>query len=412
MAFPNPFKGSTGNPLVDAIQDISGKVTVPLKTVAKPKPIVTQKSPAGRAKGESEGPGTSEQFFKNTKDFYTEPTKSNQFYGENEDFYTQPGKTEGLFDQNQGTFFQPGMGETIAGGILPGMNAPGVGQGFAGTAIGNLSGQTGAGNQSQQAWEQFLRNRPDINRDPGLDPYYDNAKRRAEESIRQTMAAKGAYGSSAANDMAQEAFTNLEAEKANREADYHLARLAEQRGWEGLGGQLAGQASGQQLGWTTGLGNLGLGAETLGMNKDVNTIASALGVDATELSRVLGGLGISNQIDTGDLNRIIAGAGAAGQADTMDLSKIIGGQESASTAQNDKMTRIMNAFSQIFGPMSTAMGTAGNAYNDIFSSDTALMDAIFGAGLAGGQQGISNQQYTDQQKEEALSALTGILGLE
>lgn len=79
-----------------------------------------------------------------------------------------------------------------------------------------------------------------------LDPYYDNAKRRALETLNTQMASRGLFNSSAAIGAGNEAITNLEAEKANREGQYGLQRA-------GLLGNLAQGAD------TSTLSNLGMG---------------------------------------------------------------------------------------------------------------------------------------------------------
>ena len=145
---------------------------------------------------------------------------------------------------------------------------PGGGQQFVSNLQSQYGGMIGGANPTAHAYQQFQQNRPDIRQDAGLDPYYQNAQRRALEGINQNAASRGAYGSSAALAGGQEAITNLAAEQANREADYHLRRMGEQRGWESLAGQLAGQQSASQLGWAQGLGGLGLAGEQLGANID------------------------------------------------------------------------------------------------------------------------------------------------
>jgi hypothetical protein len=79
-----------------------------------------------------------------------------------------------------------------------------------------------------------------------LDPYYNNAERRATEAINNQFGARGLFNSSAAMDQNAEAIGNLEAEKANREGQYGLQRA-------GLLGNLAQGAD------VSTLGNLGAG---------------------------------------------------------------------------------------------------------------------------------------------------------
>lgn len=110
----------------------------------------------------------------------------------------------------------------------------------------------------------------------GLNPYYDNARRVAQEQIDQRLSARGMYGSSAADNAISEAMTNLGAEQANREADFALRR-------EGL------------------MGSLGAGA-------DASSVAG-VGSDRAWLG-ALGGL--AGQADSANLNRLNSGMNAAG----------------------------------------------------------------------------------------------------
>src|SRR4030042_1344560 len=255
-------------------------------------------------------PGEGENFFSQTKDFYTNPTATNQYYQDNQGFFGRQGRASDFLNREQATFFQPGLsqnaysdarsgffnpgqGEDYANRASQGLAKAGAGQNFIGSALDRLGGQTDSGNQAQPACTQFNRHRPNISNEPGFGSYYENAKRRAGESIGQAMAAQGAYGSSAAADQTREAFTNLDAERANREADYNLSRLAEQRGWEGLGGQLAGQASNAQLGWAQGLGGLGLGAEGMDLSRGTSAINAALAGDQSALNRLTAGMGVA-----------------------------------------------------------------------------------------------------------------------
>lgn len=147
-------------------------------------------------------------------------------------------------------------------------------------------------NNTQSFFDQYRANMPTVNSDPGFGAYYDNAKNRAGESINQTMAARGAYGSSAANDQISRAFTDLEADRAKNEADYNLKRLGENRAWQSLGGSLAGQAdqnslarSSEDRNWESLLGQLGLDSSRFGLAR-TNAGMDAANAASAEKSRV------------------------------------------------------------------------------------------------------------------------------
>jgi hypothetical protein len=119
------------------------------------------------------------------------------------------------------------------------------------------------------------------------------------------MAARGAYGSSAANDQTARAFTDLEGQRALKEADYNLQRLGEQRNWQSLGGQLAGQADTNSLNqnqnerqWAQMLSQLGMDASQLGLQR-TNAGMDAAGA-AQGMQRQRGQDYFNNELAKGD----------------------------------------------------------------------------------------------------------------
>ncbi len=174
--------------------------------------------------------------------------------------FTKPGASEQYYSNNQSVWQSPSFGEVNAQGLVSQYTDP--------------SDRPQLTNNSTQAYSDYRAQMPTISSEPGFGSYFDNAKNRASESINQTMAARGAYGSSAANDQISRAYTDLEGQRALKEADYNLARLGEQRNWLGLGGQLAGQsdsrsdaASQDAQRWASLLGQLGLDASRLGLSR-------------------------------------------------------------------------------------------------------------------------------------------------
>lgn len=164
------------------------------------------------------------------------------------------------YNQNANVWQSPSFGEVNAQGIVNQYTDP--------------NNRPQSSQNTQDFYNQFMANMPTVNSDPGYGTYFQHAKDRTAESINQAMAARGTYGSSAANDQLSRAFTDLDAQQAQKEADYNLARLGEQRAWQGLGGQLAGQAdqgslarSQEQRNWENMLGSMGLNASQLGLSR-------------------------------------------------------------------------------------------------------------------------------------------------
>lgn len=202
-----------------------------------------------------------------------------------------PGAGESYYNNNQGVWQSPSFGEVNNQGLAGQYSDP------------NNRPQTT--NNSQVWFDQYKGAMPSISAEPGFGAYFDNAKNRAAESINQSMAARGAYGSSAANDQTSRAFTDLEGQRALKEADYNLARLGEQRAWHGQGGQLAGQADSNSLNqsqdeqrWAQLLSQLGMDASQLGLQRTNAGMDAASAAQGQQRSR--GNDYFNQQLATGD----------------------------------------------------------------------------------------------------------------
>ena len=247
---------------------------------------------------------------------------------------TQRGLGENYFGSTAGGYVTPSMNEKYAAGALN-KYAPGTPQGT------DLQGQNFA---------HFSSTRPDISAEPGLDKYYDRAVDRASTDINNQLAARGMYGSSGGVGRLEDAVTDLRADQAKNEAQYNLQRLGEQRGWEGLAGQLAGGA-------------------------DANSLAGS----QNELSwlRGLGGLGQD--------------------ADMFGLQRTQAGQNAANAAQGMEQGRFQNLFNNEMGMGNAMNGLMGGAYGDMLGTDMDLMNSSMGMGMGLASEAL-NQDYRTQEK--------------
>lgn len=210
----------------------------------------------------------------------------------------QPGAAEQAYGQAQQSFARPGPGTEAMTQSMEGMGAPGSQESFWQFAMPGVVAGAGQDNPMNAAMSSFQANRPDLAGDPGLAPYYDDAKRRALESVNANAAARGAYGSSAALDQGTEAVAALEGQRAQQEADYALRQAAEGRAWEGLGGDLAGALSADRRGWT-GMGLEGsAGAQNAEMSRLLNMAQTGQVLNADERARLanwMNAAGVSQQ---------------------------------------------------------------------------------------------------------------------
>lgn len=144
----------------------------------------------------------------------------------------------------------------------------------------------------------FYDQMPDLASDPGLAPYYEDAKRRVQESVDNWGASAGRYGTSAALEIGADEMARLEGERALNEANYALDRSAEQRGWVTDVGGLAGDAdAGRQDRWE-GQTDLASDISNQEWDQKIESVAVANGVDAGELGRLLGGATVAIGAET------------------------------------------------------------------------------------------------------------------
>jgi hypothetical protein len=192
--------------------------------------------------------------------------------------FTKHGPAESYYQNNSSVYQQPSFGEVNNQGLVGQYSDP--------------NSRPAVTNNSQTWFDQYSGSMPNLSANPGLAPYFENAKARAQESINQATAARGSYGSSSANDQIARAFTDLEGQRALKEADYALQRAGEDRAWQSLGGQLAGSAdagsraiSQDEQNWVGLLSNLGMDASKMGLDRTNAGMDAALGAQGAERSR-------------------------------------------------------------------------------------------------------------------------------
>jgi hypothetical protein len=145
------------------------------------------------------------------------------------------------------------------------MTSPGVFEQFQQNQQGRFTGPTASQGFNAGAMQGFMgtpTQSMQLSQNPNFDAFYDRARERQAGSMNDQLAARGGYGSSAGLDMMMQGQADLNAQQANREADY-LAQVAGQADQAraaqmGLGLGAAGQAD------TTGLARLRAGGEAAG----------------------------------------------------------------------------------------------------------------------------------------------------
>lgn len=192
--------------------------------------------------------------------------------------FTKRGPAESYYQNNSSVYQQPSFGEVNNQGLVGVYSDP--------------NNRPAVTNNSQAWFDQYSSSMPNLSANPGLAPYFENAKTRAEESINSAAGARGNYGSSAAIDQTSRAFTDLEGQRALKEADYALQRAGEDRAWQSLGGQLAGSAdagsraiSQDEQNWANLLSSLGMDASQLGLQRTNAGMDAANAAQGAERAR-------------------------------------------------------------------------------------------------------------------------------
>jgi hypothetical protein len=247
--------------------------------------------------------------------------------------FTQPGALEEYQRQMGGYFGQPTLSEMFARDSI----AQGAG--------------AAPSNRAEQAFQQFNSSSP-----ADMSAYYDNERRKGEENIRRQMAARGSYGSSAADDLYNEMDTNLAADAAKANAQYGLQR-----------GSL--------------LGSLAQGADSssLAGSNDRRNWMSALG-------------------------------SLAGQGDQAGLSRVVAGGNLAGAAQGAQRTRGQDAFNNQLSMGDRMSGILGNGYGGIFGSDMDLFKTGVGLNTGTAAEGYSQAAANAAQNRTDVSNFNNLLG--
>lgn len=290
--------------------------------------------------------------------------------GEFQGYQTGPGiqDPQAMSGMEGGDLTKRGTGENYFGATAGGYTTPGMNERFSANALNKYSTGTPDGTDLQgQNFSRFSMNRPDISKEPGLDKYYDRAVERSTTDINNQLAARGMYGSSGGIGRLEDAVTDLRADQAKHEAQYNLQRLGEQRGWEGLSGQLASGAdnnslarSANELGWLSGLGNLGQNADMFG------------------------------------------------------LQRTQAGQNAANASQGLEQGRFGTMLGNEFAMGDRMNGMMGDAYGNMLQNDQDLMNSSMGMGMGLASEAL-NQDYRTQEKikddeSHAMDMMGGLMG--
>lgn len=270
---------------------------------------------------------------------------------------SSPGAAEQYFGMNQMRYMAPGQGMQWWQNQGGQYGNQGAGEQHWDQVKGKFGGPT----QSESYFKDYEQNLPEFG------AYYDRAKERTMGDMNSQLAGRGAYGSSVGLDQLGQSVTDLEAHRANREADYMMNQAR-------LGGQLAGQADSQRL------AQLGLGGQ------------------------------MANQAQQLMLSRL----GQAGQmamgVDATDLSRLNAGMNAAMGAQGQRRTRGRDYMSDMFNPSQMLMGQVGGQLENLLRGDQDLLQQMIEAALGLGKERQGQDYRGQKQHREDFDQVMGVVG--
>ena len=333
-------------------------------------------------------PTSTQDQFAGAQDFFGDPTQSGDFYKQMEDFFTSMN-----MDPTQSTEFM----ERMRG----------------------LEGMTGADNPAMQFYSQHMLNRPDVSAEPGFGTYYDTAIERSLEDQQRASAARGSYGSTTAQDMEGRRIGELRADQANREADYNLKRLGEERAWEQLGGTLGLNASESQRGWAGTMGAITSAADAaeraVGMeniNKAIAGTGAATGADAADLAKTIGGIESANLADLSEDRVMELLSNLTSGIDEQSADNLLGVLSGAATSQKLGKERVEAPIIAGMDASNLVTDLTGPGFGGIFDSTTDLMETLASFGLGTSKESMNQNDQGVQKFMQGLEVVMKALGMD
>jgi len=269
----------------------------------------------------------------------------------------------------------PGQGEMAQGDILQRLMEPGGPmQDFNAQYQDQFMSQAGGSNPLNQTLDDYRANRPDLATDPNLGAFYNRATERGLENVNAQAAARGAYGSSAALNQGTDLISNLEADRASKEAQYGLDRAEAMRLGAQTEGNMAGMLTDAQRLWAT------LGGETTGAAAEE------------------------------ELARNVAAGTMAGGLDAATRARLGLLTEAGLGGQQAREGRIGGMFGNLMGIPNATFGPSLGFQEEGLSSDQALFDLIQNLDLGIPSQKLSEDLRRGAQKDEGSGNLFELLG--
>lgn len=314
------------------------------------------------------------------------------------------------FDQNQDAYMTPGAMENWDATHSAEFDKPRQQEDYWNDVKGERANMPQVSNRAEEAYQHTKGNMPDISTDAGLDPYYKNAREVGMRNLNSQLAARGAYGSSVGLGQIGNMLQGLGAEQANRESQYHLDRLAEQRGWEGLQGQLAqgadsssGRIHDAKLSDLLGFGTLANNAGNARLASLLGGMGSANAAQGAETGRLAGGSSAAGSATEGMLGQEQIALQTGTQADSQNRGNAVAASNIAGGVQGAREGRIGQAWGRETEAFRIVSDIVRRAHEGILTADEAMNTAEQMLGLQGAQEAA---RYADSVAARGSQAWT------
>lgn len=301
----------------------------------------------------------------------TNPGVAEQQWGIVGEEYSKPGSAQQWSEQNRGAYAKRGVGETTSSRVA-----------------GKLE-QGAETNAGSQYWDKVAGRFNDGSRtdvEANLGGYYDRAFDRGAGQINRQLAARGQFGSTRGMQQIGDYGAALQADRAQKEAQYGLQRSADELAWTRGGADIAFRASDTERGYLTDAASQAQAAQALEFDRLGQAHGQLLQDDAYGLqNRNSGMIAASSAQDARD-SRIQQGAD-----NQLEFARILAGFGQSGTDSN---------LLQDQQQAEVGLAAEDDAYNRAYGAEEARYQNILAAGQ---QAGAGAGYYVDWKKNQGKS---------
>lgn len=282
--------------------------------------------------------------------------------------YSAPGEAQQWSEQNRDAYDRRGVGEKTSRRVA-----------------GKLE-QGADDNAGSQYWDKVAGRFNDGSRtdvEANLGGYYDRAFDRGAGQINRQLAARGQFGSTRGMQQIGDYGAALQADRANREAQYGLQRSADELAWTRGGADIAFRASDTERGYLTDAASQAQAAQAQQFDRLGQAHGQLLQDDAYGLQNRNSGMIAASSAQGARDNRIQQGA-----ENQLTFAQILAGYGQRGVDSN---------LAQDQGQAELGLAEGTDEYNQAYAAEQARYQNILAAGQ---QAGAGAGYYVDWKKNQ------------